>query len=92
MRQNQKCIRDILIEFEGLPTGVSITHTFYWDKFTEEFPSLCEYSIDELTYHIHQCYLRGMLVNAKFSSDNFWFKGITPKAHELLARVSSVNN
>ena len=103
MKLNPDCIRDILLEIEGISDGVNsysyrsdrrITQNSYSSNKDEvELQYFPKYDFEELNYHFQQCNLNGYLLDAKHGHDNlFIFKDLTPLGHEFLANIRDDNN
>lgn len=88
MKLNPDCVRDLLLGIERIVKTGRVTYFFSSYEDIQEELSLSAYSTEEIEYHLQQCDLNGLLVSAKFGGDgNFRVRDISPKAHELLAKI-----
>jgi len=92
MRLNPDCIRDVLLVVEDKALFGQVL------KFPEDWPaeSLAHFSLDELRYHINQCFLAELILPA---DKNLWdmsmsayISDLSPSAHEFLANIREDTN
>ena len=93
MRLNPDCIRDILMSLEQTTDGI-INFSWNWEDFQahQEFPRMQNYTVDEISYHVQQCYHHGFFIGARMYITGFIIMDISPSAHEFLANIRSEDN
>ena len=88
MKLNPQCIRDLLEVFEETAQDANGNYFFASMETLQEYPSLSDYTSEELAYHIQQLCLSGFIYNGKLYCDGgFSFTDIMPEAHALLANL-----
>lgn len=92
MKLNPDCIRDILFVVEAKSTSDSIV------QFPEAWPesSLRTFGIEQIRYHIIQCFMSGLLVEPKSHtrdmSGHVFIRDVSPAGHEFLANIREDKN
>lgn len=85
MKLNPDCVRDILLVVESLQ---NVKHYYRFNS--ETIPVLLpNYSVAEVIYHLRQCDLNGLLLNASHTMnyEEYTVSDLTPKGHEFLANI-----
>lgn len=89
MKLNIDCIRDILITVEE---NTDLDTIFVYKK-VDLYPLLSKYDHKEITYHMRQCELSGLLIGVQFLDDGdlIYISDLSPAGHEFLANSRTKN-
>lgn len=88
MRLNPDCIRDVLLTVEN---NTDYSKSWYFNKENLLEKPLCNYSSDEVIYHISQCYKAGLIDGCKFYDGGIagTVGDLSPSGHQFLADIRS---
>ena len=88
MRLNPDCVRGILLFVED---NTDFKHTVSI-SYREITPGLENYSLDEILYHVRQCFDSGLLERARGTTASMTIKDLTPSGHAFIANIRENSN